>query len=856
MTRDTHSDRSDCPFGQLLDWHLERGTRPEAAPECKGAPWRNKEFATAIGSAKRAAQGPSERTIRNWRNSDTLPEPPDLTAIVQVLFGGKPTYAKWQAEITEKYHDARDGRLNQPAPVSLPRSSSLPAKPLRCFGRSEELKSILDVLVAWQESAAALVLGGPGMGKTTLIRQAATDPAVIERFGNNRWFVELETARDLSGFEIAVAHALGLESKATTFDIILDNLLARTPGLLILDNLETPWVADVTGVEQRLAQFAATPGLTLLASMRGGEAPAGMRWTRRKTVEPLETPHDRDLFLDIAHRITPNDPDLPPLLAGLGGVPLAIELVAMQAQAVPSLRPIHDEWQRVGSALAQRPRVLGSRLTSLDTSLELSVASPRLGADGRRLFGILGQLPAGIAVEDLSALLHDRPFAGHQDLLSSGLAFERGGRLDLLQPVRDHARRLYSPTNEDAALWRSHYVAVASKSMERIGSGGGSKLTQRLMTELPNLIAARDAAFQYGDMDQAATVAGAISRFVRFIRLGEMTTIPAGVQSSLDKNSDRLAEANTLESAGDLALADYDFDQASRAYELALPLYRKNRDILGEANCIKSLGNIALRRFDQGAARKAYEQALPLYRQVGDVLGEANCIRSLGYLALRHSDHGAARRAYEEALALYRQIGAIQGEANCIKSLGDIALAQSNVEDARKAYAQALPLYRQVGDVRGEANCIRNLGHVAFRYSNHNAARTAYEQALLLYRQVGDMLGEANCIKSLGNIALAHSDQDNARKAYQLALDVYERIHELYSVGWTQNRLADLAFGQERSDYLAAARKTWTSIDRLDLVDQIDLGDRLDLGKNFSRLDPGESFSQFNLAATLDSGKE
>src|SRR5581483_11444462 len=100
------------------------------------------------------------------------------------------------------------------------------------------------------------------------------------------------------------------------------------------------------------------------------------------------------------------------------------------------------------------------RLTSLEKSLELSFASPRLGDAGRRLFAVLGELPAGIAADDARALLGDAAFEAQRGLLSCGLGFERAGRLDLLPPVRDHARRLHRPEAGDAAQWRNRFLEL------------------------------------------------------------------------------------------------------------------------------------------------------------------------------------------------------------------------------------------------------------------------------------------------------------------------------------------------------------------------------------------------------------
>jgi tetratricopeptide (TPR) repeat protein len=843
-------------FGQLLNWHLARGTRPAGVPTEKGVPWQNKDFANSVGKVSaEAAKG--ERTVRNWRNDDTSPSPADFAAILRVLFEGRPQYAGWQSELTEKYHAARAEGDGEPAAESqMPFAACVPTKPLRCLGREEDLKSVVDALTAAGQPTAVLVLGGPGMGKTTLTRQASNDEAVVARFGGRRWFLELETAIDARTFETAIITALGLDPTTAKLDIALASL-AQAPGLLMLDNLETPWDGDRAAVERLLGRLHGLPQLALLASIRGNEPPGGLRWSRQRTMHPIEWPHDRDLFLDIAKDIKPDDPHIASLLKDLGGVPLAIELVAMQAASSDTLAAIFAEWQRIGVSLAQRRGVEPSRLTSLEKSLELSFNSSRLGDAGRRLFAILGQLPAGIGAEDLEAVLGDTAFEGRQGLLSSGLGVEHGERLDLLPPVRDHARRHCPPDEADSTAWQTLFFTLAHVQGNRMFKAEGGAAIRRLAAELPNLDAALRAAIASGNLKLAVAACQGISATMGMTGLGAPWSIrdlatacsAKGDATSeaccifsfghialgrSDHESARKAyeqalllyrqignisgEATCIQSLGDIALRRSDHQAARDAYEQALSLHRQIGNITGEATCIQSLGDIALRRADHQAARDAYEQALPLYRQIGAILGEANCIQSLGEIALRRSDHEAARKAYEQALPLYRQIGAILGEANCIHSLGDIALYRFDDEAACNSYDEALQLYHQVGDILGEANCIQRLGDSALHRLDHEAARKAYEQALPLYRQVGAILGEANCIRGLGDIALKRSDHDVARDCYQMALALFEQISDPYGIGMAHFRLTKLSKEQERSRHLAAARAAWTSANRPDLV--------------------------------------
>jgi transcriptional regulator with XRE-family HTH domain len=149
-------------FAARLSAHLDAGTRPGLKPGAVGGKWTAPAFGRATGV--------SERTVRNWRNANTLPEPETLPFLLDALFGTEPGLAAqrraledaWDAAQWRKASETlaaatpepdavqfieRDGRLVlAPAPASDHAAAQLPAVLQRHPLLLEKLDDLLEAI--------------------------------------------------------------------------------------------------------------------------------------------------------------------------------------------------------------------------------------------------------------------------------------------------------------------------------------------------------------------------------------------------------------------------------------------------------------------------------------------------------------------------------------------------------------------------------------------------------------------------------------------------------------------------------------------------------------------------------------
>ncbi|KAF8164568.1 hypothetical protein K438DRAFT_1941830, partial [Mycena galopus ATCC 62051] len=141
--------------------------------------------------------------------------------------------------------------------------SMLPAKPKIFHGREQELEDILNLLS--EKSPRIAILGGGGMGKTSLARVALHHPDIACKF-EHRFFVSAEAATTSIELVALVGLHLGLNSGRDLTKAVVQYFARAPASLLILDNLETVWEPIQTrgGVEKLLCLLSEVEHLALI----------------------------------------------------------------------------------------------------------------------------------------------------------------------------------------------------------------------------------------------------------------------------------------------------------------------------------------------------------------------------------------------------------------------------------------------------------------------------------------------------------------------------------------------------------------------------------------------------------------
>ncbi|KAL8279973.1 hypothetical protein RQP46_007554 [Phenoliferia psychrophenolica] len=316
--------------------------------------------------------------------------------------------------------------------ANIPQDSPHPPIPATpsSFGRDGAVAKVVGLLSpnARGVTEHAVLVGVGGIGKTTLSQQIVRDPRVAQL--GPPTFIRCQLVSTLLGFQQELL-CLRTEALRPSEDLgnSVQNLLHMEPRFLVLDNLFDSPSTTPDDFLPYLSLLADIPNVTFLITTRNGDLAkaTSSRRIQRFNVPGLADDPAEELFRDefgrepSSYSLPPNSPDLLELLRLLGGIPLAIILVAARARSEPSLRDVVQLWKD-GQAW-DSGTLVPNRQNSVDVSLALSFDDKSLeSADAINLLYVLADSAYGITA------LHGASGVGH--LKVADLLLKAGAAVD------------------------------------------------------------------------------------------------------------------------------------------------------------------------------------------------------------------------------------------------------------------------------------------------------------------------------------------------------------------------------------------------------------------------------------------
>jgi tetratricopeptide (TPR) repeat protein len=614
-------------------------------------------------------------------------------------------------------------------------------------GRHDHLRELIEFLISGAEAPnVAIVNGPPGVGKTALVREAATK-AIAERDFARALFTDLhgydEVATDrmqaaelyaplLQGFGIPVEQipqAAG--DRATLYHQMLDERAVNGEAVLIwLDN-----VGDRRQVEDLIPASALH---RVVVTTRETFPRDANRRVFELDLLPIEEAvelltraiHDGDARIG-------SDPEASQHLAQLcDRLPLALRIMAALVSDEPD-RPVRD----FGADLEEETHRLDNLHYDdrLSVRAALTLSYKRLPKELQRLFRLMSQVPGGDVSLDAARWLIDASASAVRPqllaLVRSHLARQHiANRWSMHDLVRIFAAEMAATDRPDAdrALMSvvEHYRAVVSMAFEWL-TAVASEISRKVFPTPAHAAAwfEMERATAMSIVTHIADHEGYDEICLQFgVVLGDLLSsqahwradfydIAAVTVSVVPRVAPQQIAASALSNYGTSLGKQHKYQEAQEAFERAVSMYEAIGDPDRASGARGNIGNLL-------QAQGRYDEAIAIYRQ--DLKQcppsthphpASNTLSNLGGVLAKAGRASEAVTQLLEAVVLCRKLDDRSGSATALLNLGATYIEISNTyrdtkyaQKAAKALEEAYKINRSLRNAKGQADAANNLG--------------------------------------------------------------------------------------------------------------------------------------------------